>query len=123
MELLGSPPSPYTRKARIVAGIKGLSGSVRFVVCNTADEDGSLRRKNPLGKIPALVLDDGSALYDSRVIAEYLDTIGSGPMLFPGGAARWPALCRQSLGDGICDAALLQIYEGRFRPENFRSAD
>ena len=76
---------------------------------------------NPLGKIPCLVLDDGGALYDSRVICEYLDTLHPGARLFPaGGAARWEALRLQALADGIMDAALLTRYETFLRPEALR---
>ncbi|MHA1523202.1 MAG: glutathione S-transferase family protein [Alphaproteobacteria bacterium] len=121
MELLGSPPSPYTRKVRLVAALKNVA--VRFVTTNTADPEGGLRQQNPLGKIPVLVLPDGTSLYDSRVIVEYLDSLGAEPKLFPQGEARWPALRCQALGDGICDAALLQIYEKRFRPQEIQSAD
>ena len=92
MKLRGSTPSPYTRKVRIVAELKGLSRTIEIETADTTDPNDSLRRQNPLGKIPALILPDGQALYDSRVIAEYLDSIGAGPALFPAGAARWPAL-------------------------------
>jgi len=122
MILRGSPPSPYTRKVRIVAELKGLGHAIEFVDADTSDPDDPLRRENPLGKIPTLVLPDGRCFYDSRVIAEYLDAIGSGPTLFPTGAARWPALRLQALADGICDAALLQVYEKRFRPDDQQNA-
>lgn len=123
MKLRSSAPSPYTRKVRIVAKLKGLSKTIEIEDTNTADPNVSLRRQNPLGKIPTLVLADGQALYDSRVIAEYLDSVGKGPVLFPAGAARWPALALQALADGICDAALLQVYEKRFRPQAQQNAD
>ena len=67
---------------------------------------------NPLNKIPTLVLDDGTALYDSRVICEYLDTLHDGPKLFPADAgARWTALRRQALGDGLMDVIVLRLGE------------
>jgi glutathione S-transferase len=76
---------------------------------------------NPLGKIPCLVLEDGAALYDSRVICEYLDQLHEAPRLFPEQAAdRWDALRLQALGDGIMDAALLARYETFLRPEALR---
>jgi glutathione S-transferase len=78
----------------------------------------SLRQQNPLGKIPALVLENGEALYDSRVIVEYLDFLAGGERIFPAGEARFMALREQALADGIMDAALLQVYEGRFRAED-----
>ncbi|MFV2092904.1 MAG: glutathione S-transferase N-terminal domain-containing protein, partial [Hyphomicrobiales bacterium] len=123
MKLRGSAPSPYTRKVRIVAELKGLSKTIEIEDANTADPNDSLRQQNPLGKIPALVLADGQVLFDSRVIAEYLDSVGEGQTLFPAGAARWPALALQALADGICDAALLQVYEQRFRPQAQQNAD
>ena len=76
---------------------------------------------NPLGKIPCLVTDDGEALYDSRVIAEYLDGLHGGARLFPaGGEARWRTLRRQALSDGIMDAAVAARYEAVLRPEAYR---
>jgi len=79
-------------------------------------------RQNPLGKIPTLVLEDGSVLYDSPVIIEYLDTLHAGPRLCPpDGAARWTALRRHALGQGMLDVALACIGE-RFRPAERQSA-
>ena len=77
--------------------------------------------QNPLGKIPVLVLEDGSSLYDSRVIAEDLDHLAGGDRLFPADPTRrFAALRLQALGDGICDAALLLRYETASRPEAAR---
>lgn len=76
---------------------------------------------NPLNKIPTLVLDDGTMLYDSRVIAEYLDTLHAGPRLFPTDpSARWRALRRQALGDGLMEVIVLRLGE-QSRPEHTRS--
>jgi glutathione S-transferase len=78
-------------------------------------------RENPLMKVPALATDDGTVLYDSRVICEYLDALAGGGKLFPlSGNARWEALRRQSLGDGILDAGILRRYELVLRPEPMR---
>ncbi|MBL0950452.1 MAG: glutathione S-transferase family protein, partial [Pseudomonas sp.] len=71
---------------------------------------------NPLGKIPGLLTDAGEALYDSRVICEYLDTLHQGPKLLPGGFARWQVLRLAALADGLMDAALLARYERAARP-------
>jgi glutathione S-transferase len=72
---------------------------------------------NPLGKVPTLIDDDGNAMFDSRVICEYLDSVAGGGRLFPApGAARWRALTEQSLADGMTDAALLERYETTLRP-------
>lgn len=119
MKLHFAAPSPYSRKVRIALALRGLAGSVTLAQTATADASDPVHRANPLGKIPTLVLDDGSALYDSRVICEYIDSIGTtGEPLFPSGANRWPALRLQALGDGVADAALLAVYEKRMRPEN-----
>lgn len=120
MKLLYSPSSPYVRKVRITAMMKGLSGQIEEVTANTNELDNpELKSANPLFKIPALILDDGSTLYDSAVICEYLDAQVADPVLFPGaGPARWEALKLGALGDGILDAAILLVYEKRFRPED-----
>jgi glutathione S-transferase len=89
----------------------------------TAEEAAAVRQVNPLGKIPALVLDTGEALYDSPVICEYLDSLGSGPRLLAAdGPRRWTALRRQALGDGVADAAFNIVMEHR-RPEAQRSTE
>ncbi len=116
-----SPASPYARKIRIAADLLGLSERIEIAAADSADPADSLRRQNPLGKIPTLVLEDGSALYDSRVIAEYLDHLAGGGRIIPTEpAARFAALRLQALGDGINDAALLIRYEAFSRPEAMR---
>ena len=111
MKLWYSPNSPYARKCVVIAEERGLSGAMEVVAVNPMEE-GALRKDNPLSKVPALVLDDGTALYDSTVIAEYLDSIGkTGAALYPaGGKARWIALRRLSLADGMLDVLLLRRY-------------
>lgn len=111
MKLWYSPNSPYARKCVVVAEERGLAGSMQIVTVNPMEE-GQLRKDNPLSKVPALILDDGTSLYDSAVIAEYLDSIGkTGPALYPAsGKARWIALRRLSLADGMLDALLLRRY-------------
>ncbi|MBM3561826.1 MAG: glutathione S-transferase [Alphaproteobacteria bacterium] len=116
-----SPASPYARKIRIAAGLLGLSSRLDIVAADAADPTDSLRRQNPLGKIPTLILEDGSALYDSRVIAEYLDHLaGGGRLISVDPSARFTALRLQALGDGVNDAALLIRYENFSRPERLR---
>lgn len=101
----------------------GLTDRIEIVTASTADPNDSLRSQNPLGKIPTLVLEDGSSLYDSRVIVDYLDHISGGEKLIPIDAARrFEALRLQALGDGINDAALLIRYETFTRPEALRDA-
>ena len=121
MILRSSPASPFGRKVKIAAAILGLSDRIKTVEADTTNPSDDLRRQNPLGKIPALVLEDGTCLYDSRVIVDYLDSIG-GNTLHPAGRARHAALVMQALADGIMDAALLQVYETRFRTEDQREA-
>lgn len=118
-----SPRSPYVRKVMIAAHEMGLADRlhcVRTVVGGTTPHR-ELMRENPLGKIPTLVLADGTLYYDSPVVCEYLDTLNQGPKLFP---VSWPergvALRRLALGDGMLDAALPWLSE-RFRPAEKQS--
>ncbi|WP_112662690.1 glutathione S-transferase family protein [Microvirga flavescens] len=113
--LRSSPTSPFGRKVKIAAELLGLLDRIEIVPADTNDPADSLREQNPLGKIPALVLENGEALYDSRVIVEYLDFVAGGGKIIPAGLDRFKALREQALADGIMDAALLQVYEGRFR--------
>lgn len=122
LTLRSSPASPYGRKVKISAAVLGLSDRIAVEQADTNDPQDSLRTQNPLGKIPALILEDGTVLYDSRVIVEYLDGLAGGKII-PSGEARFAVLTLQALADGLTDAALLQVYENRFRPEELRSAD
>lgn len=115
MILRTAPASPFGRKVKIVASLLGLSGQLSVVDADTTSESDSLRRENPLGKIPVLILEDATTLYDSRVIVEYLDHIGGGGVIPTEPGDRFRALTLQALADGIMDAALLQVYEGRWR--------
>ena len=122
MKLHWSPRSPYVRKVMVVVHELGLAGrieTVRTVVGGTTPHL-ELMRENPLGKIPTLVLDDGTVLYDSPVICEYLDTLHDGPKLFPPWPYRLTALRRLALGDGMLDIALAWLGE-RFRPAERQS--
>jgi glutathione S-transferase len=123
MQLHHNNASPFVRKVMAVAIETGLDGRIEPVgrKMTPVSPDGQLCADNPLGKIPCLVTDDGEALYDSRVVCEYLDSLHHGPKMFPpAGAARWTALRRQALGDGIMDAGILARYESFLRPENLR---
>lgn len=124
MLLHWSPRSPYVRKVVITAHELGLAeriDQVRTVVGGTTPHP-DLMRENPLGKIPTLVLPDGTILYDSPVICEFLDTLHSGEKLFPAaGPARFTALRWQALGSGMLDIALLRLTE-RNKPAAQRSA-
>lgn len=117
MILRNSPASPFGRKVRIAVDLLGLSGNVEMKDVDLNDPADSLRVQNPLGKIPALVLADGTAYYDSRVIVEYLDHLSGGGHVIPRDTkARFEALRLQALCDGLLDACLLLVYEGRYRP-------
>lgn len=108
--------SPFGRKVRMAAAVLELSDRLTLVPADTLDESDTLRQQNPLGKMPCLLLADGSALYDSRTIIEFLQELAGGEHLIPkSGVARYLALTRAVLADGIADAALLMVYEGRFR--------
>lgn len=122
MKLHYSATSPFVRKVMIVAWERGLVDRIEKLPADFTKPDSPFRAANPLGKVPALELDDGTVLFDSPVICEYLDDQGTGPGLIPGpGPARWTALRRQALADGILDAAVLTRYEA-LRPEAERSA-
>jgi glutathione S-transferase len=117
MILRSSPPSPFGRKVKIALSLLGLDGEVKFEPADTADVNDSVRQQNPLGKIPVLIAEDGTAYYDSRVILEYLDDRAGGGKIVPRDAkARLAALRLQALCDGILDASILLVYEGRWRP-------
>lgn len=117
MKVLTSPASPFGRKVKITAKLKGLADKINFETVSAAD----VGSDNPLAKIPVLITDDGTSIYDSPVICEYLDAQVASPVLFPGeGAKRWQALTLGALGDGIIDAAILLVYEGRHRPAEMR---
>jgi glutathione S-transferase len=120
--LRSSPASPFGRKVKIAAALLGLSDRIQVQLTDTTDPNDSIRQQNPLGKIPALVLEDGMVLFDSRVIVEYLDLVAGGARMIPAAVGpRMAALRLQALADGLMDAALLQVYEIRFRDESARS--
>jgi len=119
MKLHWSPRSPFVRKVSILLQETGLDAQVTRVrsVAAIAVPNAELMRDNPLSQIPALVLDDGQALYDSPVICEYLDSLHDGARFFPAaGQARWTALRRQALADGML--AILLVW----RQERMKSA-
>ena len=108
--------SPFGRKVRMAAEVLGVDGRIVLVPADTLDEGDTLREQNPLGKLPCLLLPDGTVLYDSRVIIEFLqETAGTERLMPRAGVARDRALTRAALADGIADAALLMVYEDRFR--------
>ncbi len=115
MKLLGSPTSPYVRKCRVTLAELGLADSVAFVVAPpTSDE---LIAVNPVMKVPALVLDNGDSLFDSRMIMRYLNEKAGGK-LYPAGD--WAMVRRESTAEGMIDASLLLRMETFARPKQFR---
>jgi len=109
--------SPFGRKARIAASVLGFDGKIKVEEASTQDDKDPLPQQNPLGKIPVLILDDGSTLFDSRVVLEYLDVLAGGGKIVPKDTtARFDALRLQALADGMLDAGILLVYEGRYRP-------
>ncbi len=121
MKLYYSLASPYVRKVRMTALELGVADRITLVLTDAWTATEGLPQDNPLCKVPTLVLDDGTPLFDSPVICEYLNSLVDGSPLFPpAGPARWTALRLQALGDGLCDAAVLRRQE-LLRPEPVRS--
>ncbi|MFZ4538373.1 glutathione S-transferase [Propionivibrio sp.] len=121
MKLIGSPTSPYVRKVRIVLAEKKIEYD--FELDSPWTPESNIPNMNPLGKIPVLVLDDETVLFDSRVISEYLDNVAPNNKLMPGQNRERTEVKRwEALGDGICDAAALIFLEKK-RPVKQRSAD
>lgn len=114
--------SPFVRKVMVVAHELGLEGEIeiRNSAAHPVQRDIRIQEFNPLAKVPAARAEDGTMLYDSRVICEYLDAQGNGGLFPPSGPQRWVALRRQALADGLLDAALLVRYETLARPEPLR---
>ena len=117
MILRSTPASPFARKVHIATALLGLSDKIEVRETDLNNPSDSIRNENPLGKLPALIFDDGSVYYDSRVILEYLDHVAGGGRIIPREPnARFGALRLQALCDGIMDASLLIVYESRYRP-------
>ncbi len=120
MELLFSAASPYVRKVSVCARELGLADRITETRTSASpiNRDASLVARNPLGKVPTLITDNGTPLFDSPVICEYLDSLAGGGRLFPApGPKRWIALVEQAMADGMLDAGILIRYEITLRPE------
>lgn len=124
MRLYHSPTTPFGRKVMVLLMETDQLGDVEVVqVSGTPTAPGTLPiAHNPLGKIPALELADGQAIYDSRVICRYLDARAGG-RLYPAAPQLWQTLTLEATADGILDAAILMVYENRIRPEDKRFDD
>jgi glutathione S-transferase len=119
IKLFFSKASPFVRKVTIVGAMRGLTDRIDSVSTDATKGDPALNAANPLGKLPCLIA-DGMVIHDSHVICEYLDQLATaGQPLFPkSGPERWRTLTLASLADGILDAALIMVYERRYRPDN-----
>ncbi len=121
MKLYASVTSPYARKVRIALAEKKIE--CEMIAGSPTDKDSPVPEHNPLGKVPVLVLDDGTAIYDSRVIVEYLDTVSPVSRLIPEPSRQRIVVKRwEALADGICDAAVLITQETR-RPRAQQSPE
>jgi glutathione S-transferase len=121
MLLRHSHTSPFVRKVTVLLHETGLASQVKLETVDGWSEPDQLTTDNPLSMVPTLVPDDGSALYDSAVICEYLDRQHTGPKMIPGdGPARWLVLREQALADGILDSAVLIFVETVKRPPEKR---
>lgn len=116
MKLIGSLASPYVRKVRVVMAEKKLD--YQLILENVWSEESTIQQSNPLGKVPCLVMEDGGAMFDSRVIVEYLETMSPVGKLIPAqGRERAEVKCWEALADGVLDAAVLVRLERTLRPE------
>jgi glutathione S-transferase len=125
MKLHWSPRSPFVRKVMVAAHELGLAGKIEYVrsVAAMGRPNPAIMLDNPLSKIPALVLGDGTVLIDSAVIVEYLDSLaGGGRLLAPAGRLRWLMLSRQALADGLLDLLVLWRNE-REKPAGRQAHD
>lgn len=123
MKLLKAGPSPFVRKVLVTLHETGQTDSVETVdvTASPMGADAALAAANPLGKIPCLIREDGPAIYDSRVICRFLND-RAGSALYPE-ARQWEVLTLEATADGIMEAAVLMVYEARFRPEDLQFAD
>ena len=110
--------SPFGRKVRMAIDVLRLADRIKLEPADPLDDNDTLRQQNPLGKMPCLVLADGSTIYDSGIIIEYLQDVAGTDRLLPlKGRERYRALTLSRLADGIMDASILVVYENRFRPD------
>ncbi len=113
-----APASPYSTKVRMVAALAGYDAE--HIVVATAEDPAELIASNPLGKVPALMTDDGQAVFDSPVMCQFINHAAGGALYPKNAAKRLEVLQREALADGICDCLIVYMYEIRLRPENMR---
>jgi glutathione S-transferase len=121
MKLYARPASPFARKVRILARETGLINQIEEVMLASPEDLFTMMPQfNPLGKIPVLILDDSSILYDSKVICEYLDSLHSGRKFFPNDPeTRWKTLMLQGLADGLADCVVIASMNKFMRPDEY----
>ncbi len=116
MRLIVATPSPFARKVRVALLEKGIA--FEAIIDNPWQPDTHIGTRNPLGKVPALILDDGTVLHDSKVIVEYLETLGRPPILIPSEPGQRVAHKQiEALADGVCDATVLIVLERARAPQ------
>jgi glutathione S-transferase len=122
LTLYFSPTSPFVRKVLATAIELGIEAEIERIEspAHPVNRNQTIIAKNPLGQVPTLITDDGTVLYDSRVICDYLNARANGRIIPADGMERWRALTEQSLADGLLNAALLVRYERTLRPEAAR---
>lgn len=122
MKLIGSLASPYVRKVRVVLAEKKLD--YQFELENVWASETTIQKLNPLGKVPSLIMEDGTVMIDSRVMVEYLDTLTPVcKLLPPNGRERADIKCWEALADGVLDAGVLVRLERTLRPPEQQSED
>lgn len=122
MKLLGTDASPYVRKAKVAIAEKGVACD--YVAASPRDPQSGVSAANPLSKVPTLVLDDGTAIYDSSVIIEYVDGLAPAPKLIPDAFADRIAVKRwEALGNGVIDASVNIMHNRRLPAEKRQGAD
>ena len=121
MKLLARPASPFARKVRVMARETGLNNEIEEIMFSSPEEmKEEITRYNPLGKIPTLILDNQTIIYDSKVICEYLDSVHNGEKFFPIQLeVRWKTLLLQALGDGVADAIIIAAMNKLMRPKEY----
>ncbi|MDO8288367.1 MAG: glutathione S-transferase N-terminal domain-containing protein [Parvibaculum sp.] len=121
MQLFSSPTSPFVRKIRVLIREKGATDKVRETVVAALSDPAELHAANPLGQVPALLLDNGRQIINSPLICQFLDEeLGGHKLIPPFGEPHWDDMRLQTIGDGIAEAAVSLSFEG-MRPEEQRS--
>jgi glutathione S-transferase len=122
LKLIYSPFSPFARKVRVVLAEKGLEEQVEGLVVDPMLDPPALTDHNPISQVPALILADGTALFDSPVICGYLDSLSEAPRLLPSGDDHWRVRRAEASADGIMELAV-KLRQEALRPESHRSPD